>query len=132
MFCPVCGKQISDDSKYCPNCGTLLEFDEDEEEREFRRRKAEFENQGKNKIRCKRCHQWIVPEGQYCPNCGFLMKNVVADRGYYFGDDDFQKSPQALRDPRIARRSFPVHLLIILMVIVIAIAIAVIFLFLRK
>lgn len=51
MKCPNCNKEISNDSKICNHCGSLVKA-----ENEF--------------LECEHCHKTIPSDSNYCPFCG--------------------------------------------------------------
>lgn len=52
MYCIHCGEECSDQAKYCPNCGKLLEI----------------------KNICPNCGKELVPNMKYCVECGLRVQ----------------------------------------------------------
>lgn len=60
MFCPRCGKLISDDSKECPYCMKVIENNSN----------ANSSLYAKNFFRCDGCGRQIPNDLDKCPYCG--------------------------------------------------------------
>lgn len=54
--CPDCGKEISDKSLHCPQCGCPCS--------------DYYTLHGKIKLSCPECHKEVDKEAENCPNCG--------------------------------------------------------------
>ncbi|MFA5867879.1 MAG: zinc ribbon domain-containing protein [Actinomycetota bacterium] len=74
MFCPKCGAQNEDDSKFCQKCGskivTIQDFDDKQEEL------AASCGSPATKWKCPKCGQSVYEE-EFCPECGSV--NGIAD-----------------------------------------------------
>ncbi len=86
--CPICGKEISDKAKVCPNCGLdIIEYNhkleearleaerqeriaEEQKKEEEQKRLKELES----KEKCPECGALVDKEVEKCPNCGFPIK----------------------------------------------------------
>ncbi len=55
IFCPSCGKQISDKAKVCPACGAVL---------------VRLEEETVSQTVCQECGSEIPPQSDACPFCG--------------------------------------------------------------
>ena len=55
IFCPSCGKQISDKAKACPACGAVL---------------VRLEEETVSQTVCQECGSEIPPQSDACPFCG--------------------------------------------------------------
>lgn len=67
MNCSVCGNEILDGSKFCPNCGTAV----------------------KREIFCANCGYKLMQEQKFCPQCGAPAE--TADSGF-LGKKGFKKN----------------------------------------
>lgn len=60
--CPSCGNPVSENAKYCENCGKKLHF-------KFSLEKADDKKMD-NQWRCANCRQLINKTATFCPYCG--------------------------------------------------------------
>lgn len=71
MFCIKCGRQISDDMKYCPGCGEQTSYNE----KEIVQRKIVYEG----KIhKCPNCGENLASFVANCPACGHEVRGGQA------------------------------------------------------
>lgn len=65
LFCTCCGKQITEEAIFCPECGTRIVC-------------SDYDSSEPVKI-CKKCGEPMPIDMFYCLNCGTLFKNVTQD-----------------------------------------------------
>ena len=75
MFCENCGKEISNDAKFCRYCGssTSEEIEETEEKKEETQRKQIYEG---DMHKCPNCGELLKSFLSNCPACGHEVRNV--------------------------------------------------------
>ena len=71
MFCRKCGKEIPDDSEYCPKCGAKM-IAEALEERKIEQSKLEESGL----LVCAVCGKPIPKGNMFCPSCGTDIPSV--------------------------------------------------------
>ena len=67
MRCSRCGKEIPNDSVFCPECGAEQTTEEKTEENE-------------KKIRCPKCGSEIPEDSVFCPECGNSVRENVLQK----------------------------------------------------
>lgn len=65
MFCPSCKKEIEDNSKFCPHCGTM------QTPTSIEPTPAIEIDYSKVKV-CRSCNRIIPTNAWICPNCGHM------------------------------------------------------------
>lgn len=119
MYCPVCGSDMPDNSKFCPNCGTSVFDEKNLEEFVFSDYKShdsgiEFLKSADNArnleaagnmpitpgdigLRCPRCGCEMKQGQQICSVCGLKKDDMPLFQGpggiSAFGINDFNKHP---------------------------------------
>jgi len=142
MYCPVCGSQQPDNTKFCAHCGTVLHAPDDlpsEEELLLNTRVKKTETAS---AYCPRCGMPLIKGQPFCTSCGFQKNAMPNSPVHYdmnavgfdkrpmpaypppsFGTEGFDKRPAAKK-----AGAFPV---VILLVLILVAAAVVFFLFLR-
>ena len=70
MRCQFCGKEIPDDSAFCPECGNV------------QNREQEPDQSGEMQLFCENCGARIQPGDTFCTVCGRRTKNTGFRTGY--------------------------------------------------
>lgn len=94
MICKNCGKEISDQSKFCPKCGTPVKQPE----------KIQAEPSVPKDQVCTRCGHPVRPGSKFCLKCGFRvgdLPDTSGDTEYLapeeYGDETEVLMPQGER-----------------------------------
>ena len=78
MFCKKCGKEISDDSKFCEGCGENLEVNSkvvNINETNPPKKEAINTEDNSDFIRCRSCGKRVAKSIKTCPHCGIYAPN---------------------------------------------------------
>ena len=70
MYCPNCGKQIPDGSKFCSECGYQIP----PVQKTFNKQYQKMNTVPDDMMRCPTCNRLIPKTSEKCPNCGFSVK----------------------------------------------------------
>ena len=76
-YCKKCGKKVDDETKFCPNCGTLIERDELEVSVESENDADDAETRRQVYVglirKCPSCGAELSSNAAVCPQCGFEL-----------------------------------------------------------
>lgn len=72
MYCKKCGKEIKKTSKFCNQCGSKIE-DDDQSKKKIEKEKNVDQSRIKEKSYCRNCGKEIDQNYNNCPNCGLKL-----------------------------------------------------------
>lgn len=72
IYCPECGKQVSDRAKACPECGMPIE---------------EYVKKNAKKI-CPECGSEVLGSVATCPKCGFPFQSDIQRESVNLTNDE--------------------------------------------
>ena len=112
MRCQFCGKEIPDDSVFCPECGNVLN------------RGQEPDQSREVQLFCENCGARIQPGDTFCASCGQRTKNAESPIGYGQQGQAYKEQPygeaKAGENPAKGKKSSaPIIIAIIACVLVI-------------
>ena len=81
MRCQFCGKEIPDDSAFCPECGNV------------QNREQEPDQSGEMQLFCENCGARIQPGDTFCTVCGRRTKNTGFRTGYGQQEPGYGEQP---------------------------------------
>lgn len=73
--CQVCGEEVTD-SKFCPNCGSVIESQPKEEVVEVNQEEAPSSFQSNNTKFCTNCGTEVDVNAVACTNCGAALSDL--------------------------------------------------------
>ena len=69
MYCNNCGSKLDDNSKFCKECGTKVEKENNDNKTEVKEKKKEI-------VKCPSCGEILDSFVARCPSCGNEIRNV--------------------------------------------------------
>ncbi len=92
ITCPKCHNSVSEDTKFCPMCGSAL----------FGMTEEPTASEGKELIECPQCHREVVNEVDECPWCGCKLDKKSISRKEYIQQQQYQNAEQQAEDLTLA------------------------------
>lgn len=109
MYCSECGKEIPEESEFCPYCGTNLK-NETEQVIEEKEKKGNI---------CSSCKKKIPDGSEFCPYCGADLKEIPVSSNMIDGkNNNYIQDSKTVKQPTSKKT-------IIIIIVIIGIGIAV-------
>ena len=75
MFCPECGEEISDNSKYCKECGAEMKNYEISKS-DINVSANELLDNKKEEVKCPKCGTQNPLDSKFCEECGNTLNSI--------------------------------------------------------
>ena len=89
MRCEECGRDVSDEIKFCKFCGTPVVRHET-----VKLQKEDSQRQDEGHLQCPSCGATVWKGDSFCPSCGYAFRSDGMRRGYDVGRSPIEASPR--------------------------------------